>query len=137
MARTSSAVFDQMKGLGDPKKGIPLPPPVEIALGSHIPTRTAIRPILNSRTRDRTSKVLPMSSDKSVTYVPGRTVFRVARVSKRCRRGVRVYSITSSKSFASTLSPTATSLLVTSPATGELTVVCIFIASITTSLSPF
>jgi len=47
------------------------------------------------------------------------------------------YSITSNKSFASTLSPTLASFFVTFPSRGAYTVDCIFIASSTRSRSPF
>jgi hypothetical protein len=38
---------------------------------SHIPTRTTIPLIINRERRTDSEKVLPMSSDRSVTYVPG------------------------------------------------------------------
>jgi len=63
------------------------------------------------------------------------------RGSDNCRpRNARpkpVHSITSSRSFGSTCSPFCTSRRTTLPATGAAMVVCIFIASITSSLSPF
>ncbi len=53
------------------------------------------------------------------------------------RPGGLSYSTTSSKSFASTCRPGCTSTCVTFPPTGAYTVLCIFIASITSSRSPF
>jgi hypothetical protein len=40
---------------------------------SHIPTRTTIPLIIAKGLRTTSEKVLPMSPDKTVTYVPGRT----------------------------------------------------------------
>ena len=40
---------------------------------SHIPTRTANPFIIAGELRTASAEVLPMSSDKSVTYVPGRS----------------------------------------------------------------
>src|SRR6266481_4804246 len=55
----------------------------------------------------------------------------------QCRPEGRRYSITTSRSLASTLSPTFTSFFVTLPSIGAYTVDCIFIASRTRSRSPF
>ena len=57
----------------------PLPPALEIAPRFPHPTRIPIVRILTGDTRRPPAEVLPMSSVRNVTYVPGRTLIGPTR----------------------------------------------------------